>query len=269
MRTLLKIVGYLLLFILLTVVSQVGGLVLLAALLLRAARPGWRLRYVFPLLYMGFWLLIPYLSRQLSGRVALPLWATAEQPLGPQNIWLVLANRHYVQPELRTATMEALAQFQSAYPDLRLSYLDASFPFWDGFPLLPHFGHNRGRKLDLSFIYQRPDGSLRGRAPAFFGYGRTVPVRPGEEDMPTYCAREGYRQYSIIVPIASPFVGQQHTLAEAPTAYWLRCLVGHPAIRRAYLEPHLQQRLGLQGHEKVRHHGCWAIRHDDHVHVQL
>lgn len=269
MRTVGKIVGYLLLFLLLTIVSQVGGLVLLVALALRAARPGWRLRYVFPLLYLVVWLLLPLLSGPLSGRVALPLWSTAEQPLGPHNFWLVLANRHYVKPELRDATLGALTQFRTENPGLRLTYLDGSFPFWDGFPLLPHFGHNRGSKLDLSFVYTDPDGQLQGHAPAFFGYGRTVPVRPGEEDMPTYCERAGYRQYSIIVPIAAPFVGRRHTLAEAPTAYWLRCLIAQPAIRRAYLEPHLQQRLGLQGHEKMRHHGCWAIRHDDHVHVQL
>jgi murein endopeptidase len=43
----------------------------------------------------------------------------------------------------------------------------------------------------------------------------------------------------------------------------------NPNIKKIFIEPHLKQRLGLQKEKKIRFHGCGAVRHDDHIHVQL
>lgn len=51
---------------------------------------------------------------------------------------------------------------QQTEPQIRISYLDANFPFKDGFPLLPHLSHDDGRKVDIAFMYRyQSDDSLR------------------------------------------------------------------------------------------------------------
>ena len=37
---------------------------------------------------------------------------------------------------------------------------------------------------------------------------------------------------------------------------------------KIFIEPHLKQRLGIKN-QKVRFHGCGAVRHDDHIHLQI
>jgi murein endopeptidase len=39
-------------------------------------------------------------------------------------------------------------------------------------------------------------------------------------------------------------------------------------IGKIFIEPHLQLRLHITSN-KIRFHGCRAVRHDDHIHVQL
>ncbi|MFT5619364.1 MAG: hypothetical protein ACI85I_002607, partial [Arenicella sp.] len=41
------------------------------------------------------------------------------------------------------------------------------------------------------------------------------------------------------------------------------------AYGKVFIEPHLKTRLGLENYSKIRFHGCQAVRHDDHIHVQL
>jgi len=40
-------------------------------------------------------------------------------------------------------------------------------------------------------------------------------------------------------------------------------------IGKIFIEPHLKTRLELVDIDKIRYHGCHAVRHDDHIHVQL
>ncbi len=257
------------LFLWLTIITQVGGLVYLLALLAgkRFIRRRGSVVLSFIVLYGLVWLLLPTLAGRYD-RVPLPLRASAEMPLQPQNVWMVLTNRHYVRPELRDATLAAVQAFHRRYPDVNLTYLDATFPLFYDFPLLPHMRHTNGTRLDLAYIY-RHEGGLTSRAPAFFGYGRSEPARPGETDQPAECDAEGAWQYSLLVPLAAPFRSDDYVFDEAATAYWLRCLVDQPRLERVSLEPHLKERFGFGTVDKVRSYSCWAVRHDDHVHVQL
>lgn len=267
----LRIVGYGLLFVLLTVLTQTGGLILLLALLIRTVAPStpWlRLWISFPVLYVLFWLLTPLLARPL-GRVPLPVFASVEEPLRPQSLALALANRHYVRPSLRTAVLEVARTLAERQDGVPTSYLDANFPFWDGFPLLPHRGHNSGRKLDLSYRYRNADGALVGQAPSFLGYGRSSGPRGVEQDYPATCAERGYWQYSLLPRIARPFNRPGYEVDDAATAEMVRLLANHPTIGKLFLEPHLKERWDLGRYPEIRYHGCWAVRHDDHLHIQL
>lgn len=39
-------------------------------------------------------------------------------------------------------------------------------------------------------------------------------------------------------------------------------------LQKIFIEPHLKQRLHLTN-KKIRYHGCHAVRHDDHLHIQI
>jgi murein endopeptidase len=39
-------------------------------------------------------------------------------------------------------------------------------------------------------------------------------------------------------------------------------------MEKIFIEPHLKSRLGLTN-SKIRYHGCGAVRHDDHIHIQV
>jgi hypothetical protein len=266
-----RLLGYGVLFVVLTVITQTGGVVLLLSLLLRTLAPPrswWRLRYIFPVLYGLIWLVTPLLAQPFD-RVPLPLYATPEKPLQPQNLVLVLANRHYVRPALRAAVLEVAREVAARQAGVPLSYLDATFPLLDDFPLLPHKGHDNGRKLDLSFRYRNAAGELASRAPSFFGYGRSTGPRATEMDYPATCAERGYWQYSLLPRIARPFVREGYAVDDAASAEMVRALADHPTIGKLFLEPHLKERWDLGRYPDIRYHGCWAVRHDDHVHIQL
>jgi hypothetical protein len=193
--------------------------------------------------------------------------ASEATPLEPARWFTVIANRHYVKPALRDVAITAARATQERYPGTRLRYLDANFPFWTGFPLLPHRSHDDGRKLDLSFLYLTAEGGRPGRSPGFLGYGHVSGPRAGEVDQPAICRQRGYWQYDLLrqLSVSSPAI----QLDQPATRYLIEQLTGDRRVGKLFIEPHLKQRLGLGGNPKVRFHGCPAVRHDDHIHVQL
>ncbi len=55
---------------------------------------------------------------------------------------------------------------------------------------------------------------------------------------------------------------------EANTKLIIDKLLENPETSRIYLETHLKERLGIRS-DLVRSTGCWAVRHDDHIHFQI
>jgi hypothetical protein len=41
------------------------------------------------------------------------------------------------------------------------------------------------------------------------------------------------------------------------------------AIEKIFIEPHLALRMHVKSFPKIRFHGCHAVRHDDHLHIQI
>ena len=149
-----------LLFCLLTVFTQIGGLVYLISISLHILiNKTVNNKYyrqitkavVFMVLYcLTTFLIVPPLAR-LSGRVPLPF--SQINHIKPLNRLTCLFNRNYVRPQLKQAAFAVAAEMNDKYPGSTLNYLDASFPFINGFPLMPHLSHNDGKKLDLAFFY--------------------------------------------------------------------------------------------------------------------
>jgi len=45
-------------------------------------------------------------------------------------------------------------------------------------------------------------------------------------------------------------------------------ILQQPNLGKVFVEPHLKTRMKLVD-SKIRFHGCGAVRHDDHIHIQL
>lgn len=94
---LLKRAGHLAIIIILTALTQVGGLIWLLAIVISISAKK-RKRIVFPLLYLLFNLLIVPPMASYFGRERLPWF---NKNLKPRNWFYPLAFRNYVNPELK------------------------------------------------------------------------------------------------------------------------------------------------------------------------
>ncbi|MDH5399603.1 MAG: hypothetical protein OEX02_15745 [Cyclobacteriaceae bacterium] len=272
----LKVLLVAFLVVALTITTQVGGAVLLLSLLLhpivvrsvKITLPEWISKgLTFVTLYLLFtFLIIPYIAAPL-GRVPLPVWEG--QHLKPANMAFCLLNRHYVRPQLKSATLRAAEEMANMYPGTVTNYLDAGFPFIDGFPLLPHLSHSDGKKLDLSFQYNdAKTGEPTREVPSFIGYGICEGPKEGEINMAEQCSNKGYWQYGLMEKAVSQENKHRFTFHAGRTKVLVQYFIRQDVIGKVFIEPHLKSRLGLSSN-KIRFHGCQAVRHDDHIHVQM
>ena len=263
MKNLLKAI----IIIVLTILTQVGGVIYVLNEVFwrkRNQKRGVKI-IVFILAYcFSTFVLVPQLAK-IGGRQALPVLET--KGLQPLNVLTCLLNRHYVKNEmyeLITSTAQKMKSKQSV-----INYLDANFPFFDGFPLLPHLSHKDGKKLDLAFFYKNTeDGSLSNSAPSFIGYGVSVESLQGEENTTQFCEKQGFWQYGLLNKLVSQSKKDDFIFDEKRTKDLLKLVLKDKRTGKVFIEPHLIERMNLK-HNKLRFHGCHAVRHDDHIHIQL
>lgn len=274
--TILRIIILIISIILLTILTQIGGLVLIITLLFskiinRLFSKKWKQIAAKFLLFLSLYsiatfLIVPPLAK-LGGRVPLPLYQ--QEQLKPANILTCFLNRHYVKKEMKAAIHSTAQSLNREFPGTEVNYLDASFPFINHFPLFPHLSHNDGEKLDLSFLYKDSQtGESTNEVPSYTGYGICEEPKAGEENMPEYCRQKGYWQYNLIEKITPQYNKSAFDFDETRTERLIQILINQPSIGKIFIEPHLKNRMGLN-HTKIRFHGCGAVRHDDHIHIQL
>lgn len=273
---LLKILLGLILVCLLTILTQVGGIVFLISILTfglidKRLNKKWT-RVIakftsFATLYLIFVFVIVPLTAKPFGRVPLPIFE--DRNLKPGNIWTCVLNRNYVKPQLMEIVYKVADNMSKKYPGTTINYLDANFPFIDKFPLFPHLSHNDGKKLDISFQYNdSKTGQITNDIPSFIGYGICEEPKDGEENKPDYCDNKGYWQYNLLRNIVPQDNKDKFTFDNKRTRDLVNSFVSHDGLGKIFIEPHLKARLGLTS-SKIRFHGCHAVRHDDHIHVQL
>ena len=177
-------------------------------------------------------------------------------------------NRNYVNPKMNVVLEEVALGLRKSHPEIQIHCLDANFPFWDGFPLLPHLSHNDGKKLDISLVYQDRSGNVVNHKPSRSGYGVFEAPRQKEYDQIAVRKDKGYWQYDYpkYVTLGTPNKGL-HMSLKATKDLVLKILK-QDKISKVFIEPHLRLRMKLE-HPKLRYHGCQAVRHDDHIHLQL
>lgn len=261
----MRFVVHILLFIILTIITQVGGIVyMLSTFLMRNTSYNQlkKLGVLICLYSFCSFLLVPNIA-PFFGREKIK----NTHYVKAHNFITILCNRNYVTPKLQANIQEIGKKLNRIYPELQLVYLDANFPFLNGFPLLPHLSHHDGRKLDISFIYQTNAGLLTNQKPSVSGYGVFEGPTASEQNTTLFCKKKGYWQYDF-TKFLTFGTSKDIRFANKATKKLLKILVQSPSIKKIFIEPHLKNRLGLTS-KKIRFHGCKAVRHDDHIHLQV
>lgn len=234
----------------LTLISQLGGLAWLLALFFRARIAA------FAGAYAALWLGAIALAPQF-GRVPLP--CLSNDTFRMKSALYCVLNRQYVAPELGEIVQSVAAKMDTQFPGTTTLILDASFPFVDGMPLLPHLSHNDGGKVDLAFYYRDADGYLPGKTRSPLGY---FAFEEGPSECPDrrLTLRWDMGWLQVLWP--------DYQLEPARMTAVLNYLVADDRVGKVFIEPHLKARFGIDS-PKVRFQGCRAARHDDHIHLQL
>ncbi len=252
--------------LILTILTQIGGLIYLLAFFL--ARKLQQTSAVFTAVFLGFYLIATFLIvptlAPFFGRTALPVTGN----LQPLNFTTCLLNRHYVTPELKEQVISISDDLEEKYEGSTTNYLDANFPFYNGFPLFPHLSHHDGKKLDLAFFYKK-GGLAVDDAPSFIGYGVFEDPIEGEPNSPADCDRRGYWLYGLLSSFVPQWNKDDYEVDVERTRFLLKLLASDEQTSKIFIEPHLKQRWRLKRFDKIRYHGCHAVRHDDHIHTQI
>lgn len=251
-----------------TIITQIGGVIyLIVILLIKQSSTKRRLKRIllFSFLYsLSTFLIVPIIA-PIFGREKIK----ETEVLEAHSFFYKLANRNYVKPKLNDVLQSVSIDLSENYSyGLKLIYLDANFPFIDKFPLLPHLSHNDGKKIDVSLIYKYPNGKLSNEKPSRSGYG--VYEEPNEEefDQTDTCKKQGNWQYDFPKYLTMGKSNRKLEFSENGTHELIKLILEENDVGKLFIEPHLKNRLKLTS-EKVRFHGCKAVRHDDHIHFQL
>lgn len=254
----LKLIGHTLFITLLTILTQVGGLLWLMSVFI-AVKFQKRKRYIFPIMYLLFNLLFVPMIAPYFGRTKLPV---TKSELKPQNPIYPLLFRNYVDNELHDVLQQSTIDL--AHLGIKTTYLDANFPFLNGFPLFPHLSHNDGKKIDIAFMYLENDNKT-DQKPSFMGYGAFVSdINPTSND----CIEQGYWQYDI-TKYLSPNKSNSLLLDKENSKTLIQGLLYRSKNSKIFIEPYLKKELALSKYDNVRFHGCQAVRHDDHIHFEI
>lgn len=183
---------------------------------------------------------------------------TGAADYGPRTIWTCLLNRHYATLPARQALQRVSAELSVDINGSGITYLDAGFPFFERFPMIPHLSHGDGWKIDLALIFQDLPAT-----PSPVGYWGFVQPHPND---PRPCAgQEGWLRWNMAW--LRPLIPEV-ALDDRRTARLIQALTRSSDVRRILIETHLRRRLDLN-HPKIRFQGCRAARHDDHIHVEF
>lgn len=261
-----KTLLHLILVLFLTVLTQVGGIIyLISILFIQKNKSKYKLKrlLLFSILYLtSTFFIIPKITPYF-GRVQIE----DNQYIQSHNFFTKICNRNYVTLKMKAVLDDTSVELQKQYPEISLIYLDANFPFFDGFPLLPHLSHNDGKKVDISFIYRHINGRLTNRKPSNSGYGVFENPSKKEKHQTKICKQQGFWQYDFTKYLTFG-ANDDLKLDIKATKRLIQILLKQKEVSKIFIELHLKTRLKLSS-SKLRFHGCRSVRHDDHIHFQI
>ncbi|MBO9445438.1 hypothetical protein [Ruegeria sp. R14_0] len=236
--------------LILTLLTQIGGIAWIIALCFK------RRLISFVLAYVALSVAAIWIAPQF-GRVALD--CSSDGPLQVQSWMYCALNRNYVSPELAEVLHDTALEMDQLHPGTITLVLDANFPFLDGFPLLPHLSHDDGEKADLAFYYADEDGYLKGATRSPIGY---FAFEKGATDCEKRWPSLRW-DFEFLQPLWHSHIVDNQRMQSV-----LAILSKDERVSKVFVEPHLIDTLG-SSHPKIRFQGCRAARHDDHIHFQL
>lgn len=219
---------------------------------------------VFAVLYLVSTFFIIPLIAPLFGRQKI----VNNSHLKPAGYVTVLLNRNYVTSKTNLFLQGVSNQLMREESEVQIRYLDACFPFIKGFPLLPHLSHNDGCKIDFSLVYQDENGTIVNQGKSLSGYGVFEEAHKGEFNQCEDCLEKGYFQYDYPKYLTLGSINSDLYFSERGTKELIEAILNCKNLTKLFIEPHLKQRLNLSD-KRIRFHGCGAVRHDDHIHVQI
>ncbi len=265
MRTSLNIILKFTLFGLLTIITQIGGIVYLMSLII-SKKYDTKLKFKPLLVFIGVYLFSTFLIipsvAPIFGRVRVK----DSEKISSTNYMTILLNRNYVRPELNELLNNTANSLKGT--NIKIHYLDANFPFFDNFPLLPHLSHNDGKKIDISLIYETEIGVIKSGQKSVSGYGVFEEPKLDEFNQVNTCLKNGYFQYDYPKYLTFGSINKNYVFSEKGTGKLIHSILENQNLGKLFIEPHLKNRLNLKD-DRIRYHGCKAVRHDDHIHIQL
>lgn len=265
MKTVGKVIIYSFLFLFLTIISQIGGIILLISIVINQL---WKQAFKFK--KIAIFLPIYLLTVLFVVPIIAPIFGREKvkhsNKIQPATYMTILLNRNYVKPELNDLLQKTADNLENT--DVKILYLDACFPFIDKFPLLPHLSHNDGEKIDLNLVYENDEGEIKHQRKSVTGYGVYEAPKPNEFNQNQKCKNHGYWQYDFTKYLTLGKINRDLKFSNNGNRHLMRSLLRNKELGKIFIEPHLKQRLKLNN-SKIRFHGCGAVRHDDHIHVQL
>lgn len=275
MKTVKQIVLFLV-FLLVALLTQVGGIAFVICWIVarwalgrfdgvkRIAANLFLFSIVYALLHV---FVVPSVAAHY-GRVPLPCFAGQDRPFKAASPLFCVLDRNYVDPRLVALLTTLAREMERRFPGTVTVYLDANFPFVNGFPLLPHLSHSDGRKLDIAYYYATPDGTyLAGRMRSPIGYWGFE--QPDNTDT-SPCVKESRLSLRWNMSMLQPLYPDVKLERDRTRAAldWLLHDGQAFGVQRLFIEPYLAKRLGVSS-PILGFQGCRAARHDDHIHIQI
>ena len=63
-------------------------------------------------------------------------------------------------------------------------------------------------------------------------------------------------------------INKGYVFSKKGTKKLINSILKNQSLGKLFIEPHLKSRMSLND-TRIRYHGCRAVRHDDHIHIQL
>jgi len=265
LKILLKIILKIVLFVFLTLITQIGGIVYLLSLII-SRKWNKKLKFKTLIIFIGLYLLTTFLIVPLVAPNFGREKVKHSEKIKPTNYMTVLLNRNYVRPKLNEILSQTEKELSGT--NIEIHYLDANFPFINKFPLLPHLSHNDGKKIDISLIYETDSGIITDKQKSVSGYGVFENPKSNEYNQIEKCLQSGYFQYDYPKYMTFGKINKELAFSQKGTKKLIKSILKNRNFGKLFIEPHLKSRMSLKDN-RIRYHGCRAVRHDDHIHIQM
>jgi len=248
----------------LTFTTQIGGIVYLLSLVI-SKKWNKKLKFKTSIIFIGLY----FLSTLIIIPLIAPFFGREKvknsEKIKPTNYMTVLLNRNYVKPKLNDLLSNTAKKLNGS--NITIHYLDANFPFINKFPLLPHMSHNDGKKIDISLVYETQNGIITNKQKSVSGYGVFEAPKSNEYDQINKCLKENLL-YDFPKYLTFEKINKELVFSEKGTKMLIKNILNSSDVGKIFIEPHLKNRINLKN-KKIRFHGCGAVRHDDHIHIEL